>query len=252
MISFFVIAKISFLEILRDRFFLVLLLFSVLLLALSLVLGGLSFAEQRRILVDLGMASIHVFTVVVALFLGALSLRREIEKQTYTTVLVRPLSRAHFLLGKWLGLALLLLLSVALLSTVLAFLLGVGGAQALPAIAWGVVIESLVLLALAFFFSSFLRPFVAIFSSMGIYLIGHWHQEMAFFANQSGSTAFEALAWVVGFTTPNLQFFNFRYFSYFEQGVSRGELITAGLHGSAWIGLLLLLAIFIWEKKDLV
>ena len=56
-----------------------------------------------RVVTDLGLASISLFSVVVAIFLGSSLLYKEIERKTLYVILPKPIARFEFLLGKYFG-----------------------------------------------------------------------------------------------------------------------------------------------------
>jgi ABC-type transport system involved in multi-copper enzyme maturation permease subunit len=70
---------------------------------LTLALGELSLDQQTRVVTDLGLASISLFSVVVAIFLGSSLLYKEIERKTLYVILPKPIARFEFLLGKYFG-----------------------------------------------------------------------------------------------------------------------------------------------------
>ena len=69
----------------------------------SLVVGAYASQSQMRVVSDLGAASISIYSVVVAVVLGATSLYRELELKTIFPVLARPVRRTEYLVGKLLG-----------------------------------------------------------------------------------------------------------------------------------------------------
>ncbi len=90
-------------EAVRDRVLLGVLVLASGVLAFTLALAELSLDQQMRVVTDLGLASISVFAVVVAIFLGSSLLYKEIERKTLYVILPKPLARYEFLLGKYLG-----------------------------------------------------------------------------------------------------------------------------------------------------
>ena len=101
--NIYVISQNTFLELVRNRVLYMFLFFAVFLLFLMLALGQLSFAEQFRLSISLGLASIHMCLVALTIFIGGSIVYKEIDRLTILTVLVRPLSRPQFLVGKYLG-----------------------------------------------------------------------------------------------------------------------------------------------------
>lgn len=248
-----IIAKNSLRESVRDRLYSVLVFISAIMMLLSLVLGQMTFAEQKRILADLGFFAIHIVMLGLAIFLGSFNIFREIEKQTYTTVLVRPLSRAQFILGKYLGLAITLFLTVYSLTIVLNVLLAdTSVTQALLTIAFGIVLEGWVLLACAFFFSTFLRPVVALFTVFAIFILGQSLEDLAFFAKKSGAAVFIGFSDFMNYATPHLFQMNWRQYLLVESGVDTDLVYRAAFHAITWTCLLLIATVIVFRRKDLV
>ncbi len=71
--------------------------------AYSVVLGAMSLHQERRVVADVGAASISLYAVLVAVVIASTSLHREIELKTLFPILTRRLRRHEFVLGKFLG-----------------------------------------------------------------------------------------------------------------------------------------------------
>ena len=99
----YAIALNTYREAVRDRVLFGVLVLAAAVLALTLALGELSLDQQMRVVTDLGLASISLFSVVVAIFLGSSLLYKEIERKTLYVILPKPIARFEFLLGKYFG-----------------------------------------------------------------------------------------------------------------------------------------------------
>ena len=99
----YAIALNTFREAVRDRVLYGMLALAILMLLFSLALGELSLGENDRVVADVGMASISFFSVIMAVFLGASLLYKEIERKTLYVILPKPIARYEFLLGKYFG-----------------------------------------------------------------------------------------------------------------------------------------------------
>ena len=99
----YAIALNTYREAVRDRVLFGVLVFAAGVLALTLALGELSLDQQMRVVTDMGLASISLFSVVVAIFLGSSLLYKEIERKTLYVILPKPIARFEFLLGKYFG-----------------------------------------------------------------------------------------------------------------------------------------------------
>lgn len=81
--------------------------------AYALVVGAYASQSRMRVVSDLGAASISLYSVIVAVVLGATSLYRELEQKTIFPVLARPIRRSEYLVGKLLGAVLTLTVFVS-------------------------------------------------------------------------------------------------------------------------------------------
>ncbi len=102
----YAIALNTFREAVRDRVLYGLLGFASAVLLFSLALAELSLNQQQRVIRDIGIASISLFSVLVAIFLGSSLLYKEIERKTLYIILPKPVARYEFLLGKYFGISL--------------------------------------------------------------------------------------------------------------------------------------------------
>src|SRR3954462_13182410 len=69
----------------------------------SLIVGAYTLTHAPRVVSDLGSASLSLFSVAVAVIIGATSLHRDLEQKTLFPILARPLGRSEYLVGKYLG-----------------------------------------------------------------------------------------------------------------------------------------------------
>lgn len=109
----------------------------------SLIVGAYASQSQMRVVSDLGAASISLYSVVVAIVLGATSLYRELELKTIFPVLARPIRRSEYLVGKLFGTALTLGVFVCANAGALLFALGVLGGRP-PGLVLGLALGSIV------------------------------------------------------------------------------------------------------------
>lgn len=97
------IAMTTFREAIRNRILYVMALFAAGLILFSAVLSNLTLGFQVRIVTDLSLSAASLVGTTIAVLLGVTSVARELERRTYFPVLARPISRADFVIGKWLG-----------------------------------------------------------------------------------------------------------------------------------------------------
>src|SRR5258708_5078023 len=109
------IARNAFREAVRDRVLYNLVLFVLLLTACAIFIGELSGGEELRITIDLGLSAMLLFGVFISIFVGVGLVYKEIERRTVYAIFAKPVGRGEFLLGKYLGLCLTLLVNVVVM-----------------------------------------------------------------------------------------------------------------------------------------
>ena len=248
-----IIAINTYREIIRDRVLYGLLVFALLLIGMSLALGQLSFAEQARISADFGLTAIHLSAIVFSIFVGSTLVYREIDKKTVMTLLVRPISRFQFVLGKCLGLSLVTATSVLCLALILwGVFIGVDMevSQLFPLALFGVLLESILLLGFTIFFSSFASPMMVVSFSAGIFIVGHWISSLDFFSGKSPSVVFRAFAKFLIAICPDLERFNWRSHVIYKDTLTWSEVSYATVYSFSWFLVLVLVAVFIFRRRD--
>ncbi len=243
----------GFLEAVRDRLVVISFFVGLGLVFLSLILGSMSFEEQRRLLLDFGMFAILLVSLVIAVFLGAYAVHKEVERQTCLLVLVRPVSRLQFILGKFFGILLLMAVMWGVLVVVLYALLG----ASYPLLGYilaalGILIESAVVLAFTMMCAGRVQPAVALFSGVSLFLLGHWQKDLFFFAERSKDAFFLTIAKVVPWVIPQFFRTNFRSSSLIDQNQLLDPFARGVIHLAFWLLLYLVLTANFFRRKDLV
>lgn len=109
------IALSSLQEAFRRRWVIGFLVFSMVVIGFFSTFTFAQPGEEQGFLKDIGTGFIITMTLLIAVFLGVALVPPEIERRTIFTILSKPVTRAEFLVGKFLGLALTLLLCMVLL-----------------------------------------------------------------------------------------------------------------------------------------
>ncbi len=253
--TIFVIAKNTFREVIRDRILYILFFFAVLVISMSLVLGQLSFGEQSRIAANYGFSGIQISMVVISIFIGCTLVRKELDKKTAFTLLARPVTRLQFLLSKILGFSFAvfcLLIGFCLILSGILLFLGFSFSITFMAVFWGIYLESLLLVCLSVLFSTFSGPFIAPSFTFGCFVIGHWVNDMKFFADKSDSDFFKIFVDIFRSVFPNLEKFNWRAFPIYGESISFYEVLMSTLYCFLWVLILISFSGLFLRKKDLV
>jgi ABC-type transport system involved in multi-copper enzyme maturation permease subunit len=116
----YAIAKNTFSESIRQPIIYILILLGIAFLLLSFAFTLFTFSEENtlKMIKDMGLATITLCSLLVALFTASGVIAEEIEKKTALTVLCKPVTRLQFLLGKYLGILLVVACTIAVLVAV--------------------------------------------------------------------------------------------------------------------------------------
>lgn len=109
------VAKATFHEAWRRKFLNTILVFALLIIGSSWVFAYLQPGAELKMIIDVSLGSIRFFGMLIAVFMGTRLIPDEIEKRTIHTILTKPVSRAQFLFGKYLGGLATIFVNVALM-----------------------------------------------------------------------------------------------------------------------------------------
>ena len=202
------IAFNTFREAVRDRVLYNLIFFALLMAGGSVLVGQISIEIERQVVVNLGLTAVSLFGVVIAIFIGIGLVAKEIERRTLYTVLARPVRRWEFIVGKFLGLMGTLVVNTACMAVgVFAALLYVarhfeaGDVSVLVAL-YFIVLEFVVVTALALLFSSFSSPLLSAVMAFALFIIGTFAEDLRGFAAMSEG-ALRVVVTVAAYLVPN-------------------------------------------------
>lgn len=117
------IARNTLLEALRQRVLNVILVFGLVVLAGANLFKEFSFDDQFKFIKDYCLGVMSLIGVIMAIVAVAQLLPSEIEGRTIFTILSKPVRRWEFLMGKYLGVASMLVLTLLLMTAVSAAVL---------------------------------------------------------------------------------------------------------------------------------
>lgn len=257
------IAGNTFRENVRDRILYNLVLFALIMILSAIALGQLALGQGKKVIVDLGLSSISIFGLLIAVFIGISLVYKEIDKRTVYALLAKPIHRRDLILGKYLGLLFTLLVNVAVMAAGLMLTLayyGETGVQAylhlLPAI-YLIFLSLMLTTALALLFSTFSTPALSALFALFLWVIGHFNSDLLGIGRLTESTAMKWLGGFLYYLLPN--------FSNFETIDSRNIIQSAAyakpvdpiaigwitIYGLIYSSLLVALAAAIFSRRDL-
>jgi Cu-processing system permease protein len=260
------IARGVFKESVRDRVPYSLVLFAVLLMAASYLISQLTAGQDLKIIKDLGLASISVIGLLIAIFIGIGLVSKEVERRSIYSLLSKPISRTAFILGKFAGLVMTLVVNVGAMTVAFYAVLAYMNWMAEPALraAWEApamdvrltipialsLAQLTMVTAIALFFSTFSSPLLSALFTLGVWTAGHFNADLRNFENVLDSPVAVYMARTLYYLLPNFAPFDVKAQVVHGEGVSAAHVVLMLAYAAVYVGALLSAAVAIFRRRD--
>jgi len=253
-------------ESVRDKILYNLVVFAVLLISASYLIGELTAGQDVKIIKDLGLAAISMFGLLISVFIGIGLVWKEVEKRSIYTLLSKPMRRQEFLLGKYCGLVLTLIINVAVMTVafyaVLAYMevtspVNIRASWPAPATDLAmlkavalIMLELMLVTAIALFFSTFSSPFLSAMLTIAVWVIGHFNEDLRNYGATIASPVAASIARGVYYVVPNFAAFDVKLQVVHAQAVPLRHMALTSVYGITYVAFVLLGAVIIFSKRD--
>ena len=260
------IAVNVFRESVRDKVLYNLVLFAVVMIGASYLIGQLTAGQDIKIIKDLGLSAISVFGLFIAVFIGIGLVSKEVDKRSVYSLLAKPIRRPQFVLGKYCGLTLTLAVNVAVMAAALYAVLFYmsWGVPKTTAQSWDapaldpallkavslIFVELMLVTAIALFFSTFSTPMLSAAFTFGLFVVGHFSSDLRNFQDAVDSPAAARLARGLYWVLPNLAQFDIKADVVHGQPVPLGYMAVTVAYAACYIAMLLVISMFVFARRD--
>ncbi|QSV44929.1 ABC transporter permease [Geobacter benzoatilyticus] len=252
--------------IIRDRVFHGILMVAIIFLFIPTV-SSLSMRQVTELSITLSLSLISLILLLLSVFLGATSLWKDMERRYTFSVISLPHSRSAYLVGKFLGVAVFIFVTMILLGTVS---MGViwSASHIYPSerpIMWGIVAGSIVLEALkyillvsfAFLFSTVSTSFfLPVFGTISVYLAGNASQQVYDYLNSPASQALPLFArkaaLVLYYVLPNFSAFNLKVNAIYSIAVPPQGILIPLVYCVVYSSILMIVSSLIFSRREMV
>lgn len=262
------IALFTFKEGLRHRVLYGVLTFACLLIGFSVLASGLFLRDISKILLDICLSSVSIGGLLVPFFLAVNLMAGDLESKTIYSILSLSVSRKQYILGKFLGLSLLVVLIMSLLTIATLLSVQAGGyvfegyftTVSITSIVVAVsaaILGNVVLLGCVFFWSSITTSsFLVTLLTISTYVIGQTIEEIVRFmsVNTPGvhfSPLFKQAVLFLLYIFPNLASFDLKQQAAHGLMVSTQHLMLLCGYGLTYLTVVLTLTIIFFSRRDL-
>lgn len=255
-------------ESVRDRVLYGIAAFACLLVASSLLIGQITAGEDVKIIKDLGLSTIEAAGVLMTVFIGVGLVSREIDRRSIISLLAKPLPRDEFIVGKYCGLVLTIVVNVAAMAAALYLMMGVLTWEALPAeraawdappldprllIAIGMIVMELALLtAVALFFSAFSSSaLLSIVLTVGLFVAGQLSNDLRHFGDIVEVTpAVAAAVAAFGWILPSFSAFDVKIQVVHGLPVTGSYIAYTAAYAAAYVVGLLVASALLFSRRE--
>jgi len=235
--------------------------------------------EELRMIADMGLATMAVCGLLIALLSSSSAIADEIEQKTALTVLSKPVRKSEFILGKYLGIMLTVLVAVAAVWLVLVLVsfsvteevvretvfyaessvpearmhLTQMRLDYLRALSQGTLLTYLqlgVLTAISVAISTHLPMVVNVVGCFFLFVLGHMSPWLYTFFTERGFAA-RAIARFFYAIIPNLENFNVASTLARGESVAGSYILFSILYGAAYSLAALIVAVLLFERREL-
>ena len=244
----------TFREAIRDRILYNLVLFVLMITACAILLGELTDGQEARTIVNIGLTAMLVFGTFIAIFVGVGLVSKEIEKRTVFAIFAKPVKRSVFIVGKYLGLCLTLLVNVLIMGLGVTLALAYVGGTTLAANIWPAIylifLELVIITAVAIVFSSFSSPSLSALLTFFVFVIGHLSSSLRDLGQAMGSPFASFVLDAIFYMMPNLSLFSFRTEA--ANGLTpNSEMMIGGTaYAAVYILILITITIVIFSRRN--
>jgi ABC-type transport system involved in multi-copper enzyme maturation permease subunit len=229
-------------------------------------IASLSMRQVTELSLTLSLSLISFIMLLLSVFLGGTSLWKDIERRYTFSVLGLPISRQSYLLGRFAGTALFVLLAGAVLGMAACVVVAYSSHVYPPdrPIVWGTVglsilfdaLKYILLVAVAFLFSTVSTSFfLPVFGTIATYLVGNVTQQVYDYVHSPASRnlalAVKQVASFLYYLLPNLSAFDLKVNSIYALPVPvEGVLLTVA-YFVVYVAILLSLSAVIFLRREM-
>ncbi len=243
----------TFIESIRQKVLVLLVVFAFLMIIVSLFMGPFALGEASKIMRDFGLATTSLLGVLTTIIIGSTLIRKDVEKKTIYTVLSKPVKRSEVILGKFLGLSVLVIVLVLAMLAIQQLVIFVSEGAFAPRLLIALpftIIEIMVLLAILLLFSSFSSTTLTSIMGVIFFVVGHAMPDLKLFADQVKVPTLKYAAYGFYYVLPNLENFNLRIDLAYGLPLQADQILYSICYGLIYIVLLLYLTKLVFQGRE--
>lgn len=260
------IISITLKGIFRDRIFQSIMVLALLFLFIPSA-ASLSMRQVTELSTTLSLSLISFIMLLLSVFLGATSIWKDIERRYTFSVLSLPISRSSYMLGRFLGIALFMLITAIFLGSIAMISIKVASLTYPPArpLLWSAIVATIVFDALKYIVvvavamtlatvsTSFFLP---VFGAISTFLAGTVTQQVYDYlhtpsALASVSAVVRKAALVLYYLLPNLGGFDLKVHAIYAIPLNLQGLLLLAVYFLVYTGIVLSIGALLFARREM-
>lgn len=266
--NLWILAHTTFVESVRHKALWAIVVFACLLSMANIFIVELFAWDLGKVSIEVGLSAVALTGLLLVFFLGMKILADDLERSRIYMIMARPVAGWHYIAGKFFGLALILLLSTAII--------GIGSTLSMKYVLWRYAVfvppnfswltyvmaltcqwlSLVVVLASSFLCFSFARqPFVALLLAVSSYLVGQNMELLRRVVIENPHAGFvggqQKLVLVLSWLFPNLSYFDKKSVAAYGLVFSGQEFFLLILYAVSYCALMLFFSTLLFNRKEL-
>jgi ABC-type transport system involved in multi-copper enzyme maturation permease subunit len=238
---------------LRQKVLLILVVFSIILLIASFFMTPFALGESRKLISDFGLGIASLLGVLTVIIIGSALIYKDIERRTIYTIVARPVRRLEIVIGKFLGLVILIAFLQLGMAVIQQIIIVVNEGKPTLALLANIpfeLLEIMVLSGILLLFSSFSTPALSSIGAVIIFVIGHAAPDIKLFAEQTAAGFLKYLTLLVYYLLPNLENFNYRLELVHKLPLHADQIIFSICYGLIYTVFVLYVTTLVFERRE--
>ncbi|WP_022850634.1 ABC transporter permease [Limisalsivibrio acetivorans] len=261
------VARITFLEGLRNRVLHSIFVFALIIMFMSIVFTNFFMQDLGKVAADFNLSAISLAGLLICFSISVNLISKDLDRRTIYFVLARPLKRSHYIYGKFIGLMFILACAYALLfvmTLIPLIALKMQSAQYFRSFSWTAYFTAVLadfvkagmLNGVIIFFSSFVtNAFTALIFSILVYITGQSIAEVVQYisipsiAEKTAGTVSVTMD-VAKYIMPNFSVFDIKVRAANGIMPPAGELTLMFSYGAVYTIIMLIIAGIIFDRRE--
>lgn len=265
----FALARITFLEGIRNRSVFGILLFSLFILGLNVAVAGFFMREVGKVTIDMNLAALSFSGLLLVFFVGLGLVAKDIDKKTIQLVLSKPISRVQYVWGKYLGIMSFVSVSLSvlfILSSATVFLIQSLYPAYFEGLSWPIfllagffiLVKLAVVSAIVVLFTTLTTSsFITLIFSVCAYIVGQTIEDVVFYLKSGFSSeeiqiseTLRLTIEIFSYILPNLSAFDFQTAAAHGLSITTGQFFFSLGYGFSYIVIILMIASLAFQRRE--